>query len=424
MTRQSASVAVLLVAVVAMTTRAQQQQPPTTVTVNVVGVVSLEEGQPLHISCLVHNLPAWTFVTWSKQTNKGPVKIATNQQLEAAYQGLSTSGRYKMSMGRNEPTTNTVEFIIDITAVKFEDSGNYSCSAPSASVTTHFGIIVTGDPDKPSVSVVDHSNNDNILSIDDGDTLTVIKGGLYDIQYHVSGAAPIPNVTVTAGPWYKQSATPQSTTTPNVVHTVYPGYDAVTYSVLKVHPNVQFDFFVTPRPVTCFTYVSAGNYTSMVKNVTFNVKFADFAPMMQCVQSTVYAMVNQAQAYITCNVTAPVTTKPDFYFSFPPRNLSLHIGDTLQKSPDGTYTADVTFSNDVYVMKLLIVKVPQWSFGSYNFTATNAQGTVSNSVNFVQTTTPQTSPKPAGGKGRGAGVRVEVPMATIVLLALCVFLRP
>lgn len=70
-------------------------------------------------------------------------------------------------------------------------------------------------------------------------------------------------------------------------------------------------------------------------------------PMMQCVQSTVHAMVNQAQAYITCNVTAPVTTKPDFYFSFPPRNLSLHIGDTLQKSPDGTYTADVTFVSDI-----------------------------------------------------------------------------
>lgn len=110
--------------------------------------------------------------------------------------------------------------------------------------------------------------------MDDGETLTVTKGGLYDIQCHVSGAAPIPNVTVTAGPWYKQSAAAQSTTTPNVVHTSFPGYDAVTYSVLKVHPNVQFDFFVTPRPVTCSAYVSAGNYTSKVKNLTFNVEFA------------------------------------------------------------------------------------------------------------------------------------------------------
>lgn len=98
-----------------MTTRAQQQLPATTVTVNIVGVVSVEEGQPLHLSCLVHNLPAWTFVTWSKQNIKGPVKIATNQQLETAYQGLSD--RYKMSIGRNEPSTNTIEFIIDITGM-------------------------------------------------------------------------------------------------------------------------------------------------------------------------------------------------------------------------------------------------------------------------------------------------------------------
>jgi hypothetical protein len=59
----------------------------------------------------------------------------------------------------------------------------------------------------------------------------------------------------------------------------------------------------------------------------------------------VQTTLNQAQAYLTCNVTAPVTTKPDFYFTYftKDRNVSLHVGSSEQKSPDGIFTADATF---------------------------------------------------------------------------------
>lgn len=85
---------------------------------------------------------------------------------------------------------------------------------------------------------------------------------------------------------YRQSGAAQYTVTPNVVRTVYPGYDTVTYSVLKLHPKVQFDFFITPRPVTCSAYVTAGNYTGKVYSLTFNVQFAD------CKYREIYEMIS------------------------------------------------------------------------------------------------------------------------------------
>lgn len=401
-------------------------QSTTTVTVNIVGTVSVPESQPLHVSCVIKNLPPWTFVIWQKQTAKGPVKIATNVQLESGYAGLGANGRYKFSMGQSDPVTNSVEFILDITATKFEDSGNYSCSAPAASVTTNFGIIVVGDPDEPTVSVVDHTQNDTPLTIEDGNTLSVAKGASYDIVYTVTGASPAAIVNITAGPWYRQSGVPKYTVTPTVVNTVYPGYNAVTYNVVKVHSNVTFDFFASPRQVTCSAYVASGNYTGRVYSLTFNVQFVDFAPIVQCTQSTVQTTLNQAQAYLTCNVTAPVTTKPDFYFTYftKDRNVSLHVGSSEQKSPDGIFTAGATFNNDVYTMRLLVSNVPQWAFGSYNFTAANAQGSSSATVILSQTSPSTVKPGPVGpAAGKSGAGRLEVAMATIVLLALGVFLR-
>lgn len=62
-----------------------------------------------------------------------------------------------------------------------------------------------GDPDPPTVSIIDHSQNEAaIRTIEDGDTLTVTKDGVYDIQYLVSGASPAATVNITSGPWYRQ----------------------------------------------------------------------------------------------------------------------------------------------------------------------------------------------------------------------------
>jgi hypothetical protein len=71
------------------------------------------------------------------------------------------------------------------------------------------------------------------------------------------------------------------------------------------------------------------------------------APIVNCTP-VVYANVNQPQTYLTCTVIAPISTKPDFWFSFNSngRNISLHVADSQQTSADGTYTADATYVRD------------------------------------------------------------------------------
>lgn len=82
------------------------------------GIASVQEGQPIQVSCVVKNMQPWTFLSWQKQTAKSTVKIATNMQVESAYTKLQN--RYKFSMTVTNATTNTIEFKLNISGNAIE----------------------------------------------------------------------------------------------------------------------------------------------------------------------------------------------------------------------------------------------------------------------------------------------------------------
>lgn len=127
-------VVALLIAVI------DQSVAVTTVTTDITTAVKLI-GQPLRLSCVVTNLSP-NFLIWQKDTPKGPVKFATNFNLESAYAPLSPN-RYKMSIGKSDPPTSTFEFVLDIFAAALEDSGNYTCLVPNIpGVSAKFSVVV------------------------------------------------------------------------------------------------------------------------------------------------------------------------------------------------------------------------------------------------------------------------------------------
>jgi len=386
----------------------------TTITATVTNAV-VGEGDSLRLSCIVTNLSP-NFMIWLKQTTKGPVKLATNYNLESAYAPLSPN-RYRMSIGSSDPTTSTFEFVFNINNAQLEDSGDYTCSVPSVpGVVASFSIVVARDPDNLVINAHNYATGID-FEIEGGSLLPISLKAQYDITFTASGANPAANVTVLAGPWFHPGSV-QVTTTPHVVHTAYPGLDRQTFTTVTKYTGSSFDFFVQPKEITCSAYVTAGNYTGDVESASFYAKYVDFAPIVNCQEQTL-AKPGDNSAFLHCNVTAPIDTPPTFTFNYTQQgqNITLEPGQT---SPDGVYKADATLHGEVYTMHLAVLKVPHTAFGTYGFSASNNMGSdYDESILVKASDQPSTTkPTPGGASGGNDGTRIGVAVATIVLTTL------